>query len=292
MTRRRRDILTHRDAYSLLAAALFLGMALLFRRFSVDDAYIAYRYALNLGDGLGLVMNPGERVEGISNLPWTVLLGILSWLGLDPHLAAPLLALLAGIACIGVTAALAVQCTGDARGGGLAALVLALAAPLAVWGVSGLETLAYTLLVTLLLLAAITTRRAPVRLGLLLGAVAAVRPEGCLYALPLAAYAWATTQSVRHMALLGVGVLAVLVPLECFRFVYYGAWLPNPVHAKATFSAASCVAGGVYAAKMLVAYPLHTAGAAIACAALPPPQRWLVLAWLTVPLAVAVGVGG
>ena len=38
-----------------------------------DDAYIFYRYAANLAAGEGLVYNPGERVEGITNLPWTLL---------------------------------------------------------------------------------------------------------------------------------------------------------------------------------------------------------------------------
>ena len=33
-----------------------------------DDAYISFRYAENLVRGEGLVYNPGERVEGYSNL--------------------------------------------------------------------------------------------------------------------------------------------------------------------------------------------------------------------------------
>ena len=38
-----------------------------------DDAFISYRYARNLVDGLGLVYNAGERVEGMTNLFWTLL---------------------------------------------------------------------------------------------------------------------------------------------------------------------------------------------------------------------------
>ncbi len=38
----------------------------------LDDAYISYRYALNLVEGQGLVFNPGERVEGFSNLLWVL----------------------------------------------------------------------------------------------------------------------------------------------------------------------------------------------------------------------------
>ena len=38
-----------------------------------DDAYISYRYAQNLVDGHGLIFNVGERVEGYSNLLWTLI---------------------------------------------------------------------------------------------------------------------------------------------------------------------------------------------------------------------------
>ena len=37
-----------------------------------DDAFISYRYALNLVEGKGLVFNAGERVEGYSNFLWTL----------------------------------------------------------------------------------------------------------------------------------------------------------------------------------------------------------------------------
>lgn len=39
-----------------------------------DDAFISYRYAENFFKGHGLVFNPGERVEGYSNLLYTLLM--------------------------------------------------------------------------------------------------------------------------------------------------------------------------------------------------------------------------
>lgn len=39
-----------------------------------DDAYISFRYAQNLVNGEGLVFNPGERVEGYSNLLYVLML--------------------------------------------------------------------------------------------------------------------------------------------------------------------------------------------------------------------------
>lgn len=37
-----------------------------------DDAMISMRYARNLVNGLGLLHNPGERVEGYTNFLWTI----------------------------------------------------------------------------------------------------------------------------------------------------------------------------------------------------------------------------
>src|SRR5262245_60782861 len=87
----------------VLAAAAWL----VFHRFTVDDAFIAYRHARNLARGLGPVMNPGERVEGVSNLPWTVLLGAAARAGLAPHRAGPILSMLCGLLCLPATASVA-----------------------------------------------------------------------------------------------------------------------------------------------------------------------------------------
>lgn len=43
-------------------------------RWMADDAFISLRYAKNLADGLGLVFNEGEFVEGYTNFLWTILL--------------------------------------------------------------------------------------------------------------------------------------------------------------------------------------------------------------------------
>ena len=80
----------HRQA-AAARATLALAAGLLVARFAalydphliVDDAYISFRYADNLARGLGLVYNPGERVEGYSNFLWTLLLAGGARLGLD-----------------------------------------------------------------------------------------------------------------------------------------------------------------------------------------------------------------
>lgn len=56
-----------------------------FHGYIVDDAFISFRYARNLIDGHGLVYNLGERVEGYTNLSWTLLIAGALAAGIDPE---------------------------------------------------------------------------------------------------------------------------------------------------------------------------------------------------------------
>ena len=49
-----------------LAALAWATHAALDQWWTADDAFISFRYARNLVDGLGLVFNAGERVEGFT----------------------------------------------------------------------------------------------------------------------------------------------------------------------------------------------------------------------------------
>jgi hypothetical protein len=60
-----------------------LGRAVYFR-WVCDDAFISFRYAKNLIDGLGLVFNEGEYVEGYTNFLWTLGISLGMLLRIDP----------------------------------------------------------------------------------------------------------------------------------------------------------------------------------------------------------------
>jgi len=69
-----------------LLFVLFLSVFLLRSMHSAwiaDDAYFSFRFAKNLVEGHGLVFNPGERIEGITNLLWTLVLAGGHALGAD-----------------------------------------------------------------------------------------------------------------------------------------------------------------------------------------------------------------
>lgn len=45
-------------------------------KFIQDDSYISFRFVKNFVEGKGLVFNPGERVEGYTNLLWVLILSV------------------------------------------------------------------------------------------------------------------------------------------------------------------------------------------------------------------------
>jgi hypothetical protein len=60
-------------SWTVAALAVAAG-CVAFREYLVDDAYIGLRYIDNLLQGHGVVFNPGERVEGVTNIGWLLLL--------------------------------------------------------------------------------------------------------------------------------------------------------------------------------------------------------------------------
>src|SRR5215475_11087437 len=69
----RRRILLAGAVSLTVAAALFALWRAIGLAWLSDDGFISFRYAANLVRGDGLVYNAGERVEGYTNLLWTLL---------------------------------------------------------------------------------------------------------------------------------------------------------------------------------------------------------------------------
>jgi len=189
--------------------ALFLPFwtahAVLVRRFwfVTDDAYISFRYARNLLRGLGPCFNPADRppVEGYSNFLWMLLCAGFEALGWNPETAT----CVASFACSTALLWLVWRALRLRLGLGLGAAapalaLLALAPPMAVYATSGLETMAYALLVWIALdrlVLAPWRPRGPldaavpwVAGALALLAMALIRVEGIYWALVLLGAAW------------------------------------------------------------------------------------------------------
>jgi hypothetical protein len=77
MDSRARCILFLKDKRLVLIVLVGVALALLYAPFSYDEAYITFRYAVNLSQGKGFVFNPGERYLGTTGYGWAILLALL-----------------------------------------------------------------------------------------------------------------------------------------------------------------------------------------------------------------------
>jgi arabinofuranosyltransferase len=249
----------------LTAAAIFAVFAaetLLFVDWIPDDAFISFRYARNIADGLGPVFNPGERVEGASNPLWTALLALVSKAGLDTVVAAVTLSVASSLISLWLSlrlfdAVLTTKAeTASARArrerrrfhGLRAVLILGLAVsfPMVFYATSGLET--HAELVCLLLGTVFhfearsrnDRRRLVFSQTSFLGA-ALLRPEGIMFLVVGAvfiAFAYRRRNFGAERGFGRAGWVAVVLPLIAYgvfvalKASYYGSFLPNTYLAK------------------------------------------------------------
>lgn len=215
----------------LVAAVGAVALGLLFRDCFVDDAYIGFRYIDNLLHGHGLVFNPGERVEGVTNLGWLLLLAPFS-LVLDPPLAAKLLGGLLLAATAGLAALLTERMAGSVRGLGLLAALLVLTRfEVSYFSLAGMETALAALLMLAVVWLSLEGRH-PVAIAALSALAFLARPE-TVVVLPIATVLLLGRGQARLSHLLAVGTFAALVALITIaRLLYFGDPLPNTFRAK------------------------------------------------------------
>lgn len=221
---------------------LFAIFLLLFRVYQfnspdilMDDAFISFRYAVNWARGMGLVYNPGERVEGYTNFLWVILLGICVRAGIDIVLASKVLSFLAAAGTIAVLFLFQVNPLNPNRGSLaiqiLPAMLFASIGSQARYVVSGMETLLFTFLLTLAAYTYLYTNR-PLLAGLLFALLGMTRPEGMLYFV-LALLCQIRGASFTKDVLRFAGAFAGLYGIYFLgRYLYYGYPFPNTFYAK------------------------------------------------------------
>lgn len=262
-----------------IAAVLVLAVVSRVRYFGWclhDDAFISFRYARNLVRGHGLVMNPGERVEGFTNFLWTVAAAPGLALGLDP-------AFVSQAAGAALAVALVLACyifTMRRLGGGWYALVapLFLAGNLAfvMESLSGLETLAFAACVFAACVAFLEERRGgghAAAWAMWCGVGSLLRPEGALVFAVLGTWSLIGIARGESAAPLRRAVLVygcLVAPLLVWRLVYYGDWVPNTFHTKVGFTAAQFWRGWRFTRSLALALtgPLLLAAAGLSLWAL------------------------
>ena len=236
-----------RRRVALLSLLPLAGIACLYawnlrqRWFIGDDAFISFRYARHLSEGLGLVWNPGERVEGYTNFAWVMAMAAAIRAGLDPVRVSNLLGVASGV---GVLASLAVFSARQSSWRNpylwVAPLALAASGSFAAWSTGGLETMPFTLLVFSAFAAFLRERERggalPLGSALLFALASLTRPEGVLFGcIAGACFAVEVVSGRRPLRALLAWALPCIVIVGAhllWRHDYYGYWLPNTFYAK------------------------------------------------------------
>jgi len=252
--------------------------------FTQDDAYISFRYAQNWVAGHGLVYNAGERIEGYTNFLWTIWLVGGRLAGMDLVLFSRILGALFGLGTIVMLFGLGHIVTADKSGrgnslvSGAACLILGTAYAFAYWAISGLETAAFTFMLTAALAA--FYRRSPTAAVFLVLATL-LRPEGALAAVIILALDWFSHRKITAYAGWMAALWALfLLPMGVFKLSYYGSLGPNPFYAKTAFGTPQLLDGARYAGQFFWHY--------LAAGVLALPAIFIV-GRLTSPLKAAMG---
>jgi arabinofuranosyltransferase len=280
--------------WPLLPATLLYGLLANRLNFTQDDAYISYRYVANFLNGHGLVFNIGERIEGFTNLGWTIIMILFGSLGLDFILISKLMGFLFGGGLIVLTFLIARRVFGEG-GFWLAAASAMLAGAnqsLAYWAPAGLETAAFGFLAVWAL--HLYLKRSWLLIFALVLAVW-TRPEGAVVTGILIVVELAETRRLPRFTLISALVAFVLsLPMIGFKLAYYGSILPNPFYAKTSFSLEQLIDGATYAGGFMADYGLWGFGLLAPLIFLKRLSREVRAVWMFTALycLYVVGIGG
>lgn len=215
-----------------------------------DDAYITYRFAHHLADGLGLIWNiGGKRVEGFTSLLHVSLLSLGIRAGINPWLGSLIISVVSVLATIFMMLLIVRQQVGSIDP--LAATVIGIYlvdAATAIHTTSGLETQVFVLVLCIcyfLALQFIETSGwwSAMWLGIFVFLSCICRPEAVIYGaglyLALAVYCLISGQnqgSKKEMLMkltLSSGVVVFLgLAYVVWKLNYFGYILPNPYYVK------------------------------------------------------------
>lgn len=265
------------------ATALLIFLAAYFN-FYHDDAYITFRYAKHLADGLGPNWNATGRVEGYTTFLWMALLAGIGKLGFDIVSASRVVAFLAVVGTFLTVFAIWQLWRKDDPESGVSTPVvpaavlvgLALVPAVPFWGFSGMETPLFMALITVgayLYLWEARRRSLVPWSALAFVAAALTRPEG-LVAIAVtgafvAAEAFQSTdrgRAFQQAAIWGGAAVFLYGAYFLWRFSYYDSLLPNTYYAKSEPSLRIFSRGAGYLTTIGVHYhfiPLFAGAAAL-----------------------------
>ena len=249
------------------------------RVFYLDDVQmVGMRYGRNLANGLGLVWNAGEPVEGFTNPAWVLTMAAVHAAGAPDATAALFIKAIAWmLACAVLARAVALrrQLAGpDAWADVALLLMLAMNADVVFWAANGFETPLLTALLLWLLTRVIDeAERGSPTAGTMVatGALGLVRSDA--YLLIAAVVSVSIVLSRHRTRAARLALLAGLLPLLLVgaRLAYYGQWMPNTFELRMTEVPDLWLEGMRYVKRFGREHLLLIACAAAGCAR---PRDW------------------
>jgi len=214
--------------------------------YTIDDAYITFRYSKNLAAGFGPTYNPGlPPVEGYTTFLWMLLMALPHILGLNVATFAKILGILLTCGTFLLVSLLTFNLTGkfplNARlfFSAFATYILALLPITAVHATAGMETSLFIFLVGLLVYMVTRGILDGSRLLLwspLVGlATGMTRPEGNAIGLLLLAFGWFFSKAETRKKLIWFSLGLYIIPGAVYflwRYLYYDLILPLPFYMK------------------------------------------------------------
>ncbi|MBT4482572.1 MAG: hypothetical protein HOC71_02720 [Candidatus Latescibacteria bacterium] len=208
-----------------------------------DDAMISMRYAQNMVDGNGLVMNPGERVEGYTNPLWVFYMAAAHLLPVSQakiSLIIQITGALFLLVNLVFVRKIALLVSNNSQRVAVASIFLtAFYLPLINWGLQGMEVSIQTLIMSIAVwrtILAIRNGKFPLDVYFLLGINTFVRIDMAIPYLGIWIFLMAVMPGLRRKHLLWGGfILALFLGSQTiFRLIYYGDLLPNTYYLKMT----------------------------------------------------------
>ncbi len=230
----------------LMALVPLIVLESLFFNFTIDDAFIGFRYSENIANGYGAVFNIGEKpVEGYSNFLWLLMGAPFMKMGFSVMMASKYMGIFFSLINILILYKLSLKILNNKFYASLPPLLLSAVPAYAFWAISGMETVFY---ITLLMVSVFLFLEKKYALSSLFFVLLSLtRPEGAVIFAALSVF-FLYMQKTAKQKILSSGFIkwiivfaALYVPYFIWRFLYFGYPLPNSFYFKSGVSSLSSI---------------------------------------------------
>lgn len=241
--------------YAIVAVAFIVLVYSQYRLrfFTWDDSYITFRHSLNMARGYGLVYNPGENVDAITNYLLAWILGNGIRVGIDPEIFARWIGIISSWIVFFWTWHFArVRFNLSQLVAGAIALMLGTSGMFILESVGGLETSLFTLFVFWLLWEITSakgseiSKNALIRAGVASGLAMLTRPDAAFFIAVVMLLLFDRKDfktSIKRICIYMIPILILFLPYFINHWIFYGYPFPNSYYAKRIASSGLLVRG-------------------------------------------------